>query len=193
MLIPLLPFGQPYHSCPPKSMPELVRCISRCCWRAREVHRTAQPGACSCLHSGEWSTRCPLGHFQSTGRRATEADLPQLYSHGDAWPGCTLSVCGAGWPRGVRLLALPWAPRCPDLCQQPLPLRLGGCFVQSRVLEAFAWLWCRPSVVCQPALGGVQSPALCKYRAGIGSELLWMQMKWNTSYKWSKNKVPCTN
>ena len=59
MLIPLLPFGQSCCPCPPKSVPELVRCISRCCWRAGDMHQTGQPAACSCLRSRERSTRRP--------------------------------------------------------------------------------------------------------------------------------------
>lgn len=85
---------------------------------------------------------------------------PAVFARWDLRPGCTLSVCGAGWPRGSGLVALWWVPQCPDMCWQPLPLKLGGCSVPSPVPAAFAWLWCGSGAVCQPASGGVWSPAL---------------------------------
>lgn len=91
-------FGQSYRPCPSKSMPELLCCISWCCWRAG-VCWTGQPGALSCWRSRERSSLClragPLGHFQSA-----PGGLPR----GAGGPAAGTPVPS---PRGARL-ALPW-------------------------------------------------------------------------------------
>lgn len=79
---------------------------------------------------------------------------------------------------------------CLDVCQQPLPLRLRGHFVLSQVLEVFAWL-----MLCQCGLPActVSAQLLASTQEEIKSQLLCIQMKWNTLYKWTQNKKPCTS
>lgn len=107
---------------------------------AAGVHRTGQclllPSLQRTVHQTSLWTD-PLGHIQSAPGRATEADLPQLYGHGETHGQAVPCPCQAGWPGGARLVALPRVPRCPG-CGQPLPLRLGA--VLRRVLAVPAWL-----------------------------------------------------
>lgn len=178
MLIPLLSFGQLYHPCLLKSMPELTHCISWCCWRAREVHWTGQPGAISCLRSRERSTRCPSASelipwdtFKALPGGPPRPTFPSPV-HMVGHMARLHPVCVWGWVAlGVRLMALPWAPQCPDGVSSFCPEGSG------EVLSRVKSLRRSPGSSVAPVWfvslhQEVFSPQLCKCRAGIGYELL---------------------
>lgn len=164
-------------------------------WRAREAHQTGRAGAFSCLGSGERSPRrpsapepIPWDASRALPGGPPRLDLPRPYlprgTRGQAVP---CRGAGLGGPEGRAVGPAVGTP-APRRVSAASARKARGGFVQSRVLGPFAWLRLGSGAVCQPAPGGVQASALCESGAGIGSELLRVQMKWNALYKWTKNK-----